>query len=99
MMTFAREAKLKSIGFQFTISRESGINQSKWMEKFLQAKDFFIANGHCTIMPSHDVPRDLVSWVRVQCIKLKHKTNLSEVQLERRNMLKSIGFLFSIYDK
>jgi hypothetical protein len=46
MMTFAREAKLKSIGFQFTISRESGINQSKWMDKFLQAKDFFIANGH-----------------------------------------------------
>jgi len=99
MMTFAREAKLKSIGFQFTISRESGINQSKWMEKFLQAKDFFVANGHCMIMPSHDVPSDLVSWVRVQRIKLKHKTNLTEVQLERRNMLKSIGFLFSIYEK
>jgi len=99
MMTFAREAKLKSIGFQFKISRESGINQSKWMDKFLQAEDFFIANGHCMIMPSHDVPRDLVSWVWVQRIKLKHKTNLSEVQLERRNMLKSIGFLFSIYEK
>jgi hypothetical protein len=99
MMTFACEAKFKSIGFQFTTSRESGINQSKWMDKFLQANDFYVANSHCMIMPSHDVPRDLVSWDQVQRIKLKHKTNLSEVQLERRNMLKSVGFLFSIYDK
>jgi hypothetical protein len=69
------------------------------MDKFLQAKDFYVTNGHCMIMPSHDVPRDLVSRIQVQLIKLKHKTNLSEVQLERRNMLKSIGFLSSIYDK
>jgi hypothetical protein len=62
MMTFAREAKLKSIGFQFTALREDGINQSKWMDKFLQAKRFYDANGHCMIMPSHDVPSDLVSY-------------------------------------
>jgi hypothetical protein len=43
MMTFACEAKLKSIDFQFTTSQESGINQSKW----IQAEDFYIANGHC----------------------------------------------------
>jgi hypothetical protein len=63
MMTFAHEAKLKSIGFQFTTLQENGINQSKWMAKLLQAKEFILANGRCMIMPSHDVPRDLVSWV------------------------------------
>jgi hypothetical protein len=57
MITFACEAKLKSIGFQFTTFRESGINQSKWMDKFLQAKEFYLANGHCMIMPSHDAPK------------------------------------------
>jgi hypothetical protein len=69
------------------------------MNKFLQAKDFYIASGHFMILPSCNVPRDLVSWVQVQRIKLKHKTNLSEVQLERRNMLWAIGFLSGIYDK
>jgi hypothetical protein len=67
------------------------------MDKFLQAKDD--ANRHCVIMSSHNVPRDLVNWIWVQHIKLKQRANLSEVKLERMNVLNSIGSLFRIYDK
>lgn len=99
LMTSSREAKLKSIGFSFKRSRYTDVFQEKWMENFRRAQAFFNCHGHCMITPTHDVPIQLVRWVRDQRHQLKRKSNLTEIQLYRKELLKSIRFMFSIYNK
>ncbi len=41
MMTCAHEAKLISVGFNFTCNHDYSINQSKWIKKVEQAKAFY----------------------------------------------------------
>ena len=81
MMTSACEAKLISVGFNFTCNHDYSVNQSKWMKKFEQAKAFYNKNGHCLITPSStEVPEGLVRWVRKQHEELKCNKGLNESQ-------------------
>jgi hypothetical protein len=81
VLTSAREAKLKSIGFCFSCKKASCIHEAKWMKKFELAKAFYNKNGHCLITPSSpDVPKELVCWVQKQREELKCHKGLSESQ-------------------
>ena len=99
LMTCAREAKLISVGFDFTYNHDYSIHQSKWMKKFEQAKAFYNKNGHCLITPSStEVFEGLVRWVRKQREELKCNRGLSEIQTKRKKLLDSIGFKWKIYN-
>jgi hypothetical protein len=98
ILTSAREAKLKSIGFCFTGKKGSSLHESKWMKKFKLAEAFYNKNGHCLITPSSpDVPKELVRWVRKQREDLKCDKGLSESETKRKKLLDSIGFKWKIY--
>jgi hypothetical protein len=61
MMTCVHEAKLISVGFDFTCNDDCSVYQSEWRKKFEQAKAFYNKNGHCLITPSSaEVPEGLV---------------------------------------
>ncbi len=97
MMTCAHEAKLISVGFNFTCNHDYSINQSKWMKKFEQAKAFYNKNRQCQITPlSTEVLEGLAHWVQKQHDELKCSRGLSEIQTKRTKLLNSIGFKWKI---
>ncbi len=99
LMICAREAKLISVGFEFTYNYDYSVHQSKWMKKFEQAKAFYNKNGHCLITPSStEVPEGLVCWVRKEHKELKCNRGVSEIQIKQKKLLDSIGFKWKIYN-
>jgi hypothetical protein len=98
-MTHAREAKLKSIGFLFICPAGSSVIQHWWMQNFNKLKLFYEQHGHCNVTPSHDVPKSLVVWVRSQRCALSCPSLLNDVKLCWQNLLKSMNFMWHIYNK
>ena len=99
LMTHACKAKVKSIGFLFICPAGSSVIQYRWMHNFNKLKLFYEQHGHCNITPSHDVAKSLVVWVRSQRHALSCPSLLNDVKLCRRNLLKSINFMWHIYNK
>jgi hypothetical protein len=100
LLSDAREAKLKSIGFIFQCPRGGGVSQFRWLKNFEELKSFYEKHGHSNVMPSHNVSQQLVTWVRMQRRSLRG-ANVSgnEIVKDRVRLLKSIKFKFRIHDK
>ena len=88
-LTFYRESKLREIGFLFTLDRDEGSNQGKWVEMFHKLVEFHIQNGHLNVCASSD--KKLYYWIRTQKSVLAGESNLSSTKKRRKQMLLELG--------
>jgi hypothetical protein len=63
-LTFCREAKLRQIGFLFTVQRDEGANQRKWLRMYHESNQFVTSHGHLNV--SIVVDEKLHGWIRTQ---------------------------------
>lgn len=100
LMTEAREARLKDIGFVFQVPRASGLCHVRWLKMFDELRSFFDQHGHSNVTRSHNVSEQLLTWVRLQRRNLHPgRVTGKETQLERVSLLKTVKFKFRIYRK
>ena len=91
-MTSRRIEELESIGFVWHS------HQATWLEKLNELKAFKEENGHCNV-PSH-FPENvaLSTWVKCQRrqYRLYAKAKISNMNTQRYQALKSLGFVFDV---
>ena len=89
-LTCYRESKLQDIGFLFTVERDGGANQGKWMANLHKLVVFQTQNGHFNVSTSAD--KKLYDWILTQKRTLVNESNLTSTKQKRRKMLLALGF-------
>ena len=88
-LTCYREAKLRQIGFLFTVQRDEGANQLKWLKMYQELHQFVISHGHFKV--SIVVNEKLHSWIRTQKRTLADSSKLTMIKKKRKQMLLDLG--------
>lgn len=73
----------------------------KWDRQFKALQDFHREHGHCNVPKKHGANPELARWVIAQrsaykCYKLGGDHGRSAITLDRIQLLKSVGFVFSL---
>jgi hypothetical protein len=95
-LTFYREAKLRLIGFLFTVQRDEGVNQRKWLKMYQELHQFFISHGHLKV--SIVVNENLHGWILTKKQTLADSSKLTMTKKKRKQMLLDLGMQFLSYN-
>ncbi len=102
-MTTQRIAKLNELNFEFQMEKNkngyrSYRNESTWMAKYNQLKQFQQTHNHCSVKPSTD--KNLWRWIDSQrtAFRRLQKGQKSSLTRERIELLEEIGFLWDPID-